>query len=212
MHFAATYCDSQQLIAVPIRIFCTFLQIKLNNMNNQEDKMESEQKTSSDSVVPIQPRISDFVIRLKSLIADNSIADFSRQCGVPESTIRSYLVRGKTPGMEHLLDISSACGVTVDWLATGKGIKYIRDLKHAQERLNGAPPRAYGEFPEALKLYEKRLDALLHYLAMIEDELEVEQILSEVTLRAETVIKLNELQHTVNELRAEYLKKNKNHK
>lgn len=78
--------------------------------------------------------------------------------------------------------------------------------------MNGAPPRAYGELPEALKPYEKRLDALLHYLAMIDDEAEVEQILTEVTLRAEKVIKLNDLQQTVNEMRIEYLKKNTNHK
>lgn len=181
-------------------------------MNNHSDSKETEQKISSDSAVPIPTFVSDFVIRLKSLIGDESIASFARKCGVSESTIRSYLVRGKTPGMEHLANIAAACGVTVDWLVTGKGIKYVRDLKHAQERLNGAPPRAYGEFPHALKPYEKRLDALIHYLAMIEDEAEVELILTEVTLRAEKVVELTELKHLVNEMRAEYLKKNTNHK
>lgn len=176
-------------------------------MNNQEYKIETEQKSSSDSTVPIHPSISDFVIRLKSLIGDNSIADFSRQCRVPESTIRSYLVRGKTPGMEHLTDISSACGVTVDWLATGKGIKYVRDLKHAQERLNGAPPAVLPELPTELEPYRKRLDALLIYLSMIEDDQERSEIIDSFVLRAQDKIDLNPLKDYFTKAKANNSKK-----
>ncbi len=181
-------------------------------MTIQEHTEESDVNITSDSKRPIQNDENSFAYRLKVLIGDDSIRQFAKKCNVHESTIRTYLSGGKTPRMEHLISIATACGVTVDWLTTGKGIKYVRDLKHAQERLNGAPPRAYGELPEALKPYEKRLDALLHYLAMIDDEKEVEQILTEVTLRAEKVIKLNDLQQTVNEMRIEYLKKNTNNK
>ncbi len=120
---------------------------------------------------------------------------------------------GSLPSVSKLASMAEASGVTVDWLATGKGIKYARDLKNAQERLNGATPRACGELPDTLKPYEKRLDKLLHYLAMIEDEAEVEQILTEVTLRAaDKVIELTELKKTVSEMRTQYLKKNTNNK
>lgn len=73
--------------------------------------------------------------RIKTLLPDNCIASFSRKCGIPKSTVRSYLSQGKMPGLKHLVSISSACGVTVDWLATGKGIKYSSDLKIAHEML-----------------------------------------------------------------------------
>lgn len=172
---------------------------------------DTTQNDASYSHGHIDSEKNSLAARVKECMSDKSVSAFARECGMNESTLR-YILSGSFPRTDHLTAIANASGVTVDWLATGKGIKYIRDLKHAQERLNGAPPRAYGELPYALKPYEKRLDALLHYLAMIDDEAEVELILSEVTLRAETVIKLNDLQQTVNELRAEYLKKNTNHK
>lgn len=178
-------------------------------MNNQHDRDDRTEKDASETLRPKQIVETDFIRRLKTLINGDSVASFGRKCGIHESTIRSYLARGKQPRMEHLAAIANANGVTVDWLSTGKGIKYIRDLKQEKSELNGAPPRAYGELPDALKPYEKRLDKLLHYLAMIEDEAEVEQILTEVTLRAaDKVIELTELKKTVNEMRAQYLKKN----
>lgn len=186
--------------------FLHFFTNKLKNMNNQIDKTETEQNRNSDSTVPIHSDVSEFVIRLKSLIGDDTIASFARKCGVPESTIRSYLARGKTPGMEHLAAIAASCGVTVDWLATGKGIKYKRDLKHAEERLNSAPPAVAPELPIGLEPYRKRLDALINYLAMIDDEEERDLILSDFILRAEKIIELSELKHAVNQMRATYNK------
>ena len=180
--------------------------------NNHEDNNDKKSLNTSLNTSLITQDKNNVGDRIKEAIGDEPVKAFARRSGVPDTSLRNYISNEKKPGLDALTAISEASGITVDWLAKGKGIKYIRDLKHAQERLNGAPPRAYGEFPIALKPYEKRLDALLHYLAMIEDEAEVELILSEVTLRAETVIKLNDLQQTVNEMRAEYLKKNKNHK
>lgn len=176
-------------------------------MSNQIDKTETEQNRNSDSTVPIYSDVSAFVIRLKNLIGDDSIAFFARKCGVPESTIRSYLVRGKTPGMEHLAAIATSCGVTVDWLATGKGIKFVRDLKQAQERLNGAPPAVVPDLPPNLEPYRKRLDALLNYLAQIDEEEDRSRIIDDFVLRAHDKIELVELKHVVNEMRATYNKK-----
>ncbi len=181
-------------------------------INNHKDKKESTGlNTSLNTSLNIQDKIN-VGGRIKEAIGDEPVKAFARRSGVPDTSLRNYISNQKKPGLDALTAISEASGITVDWLVKGKGIKYIRDLKHAQERLNGAPPRAYGELPHTLKPYEKRLDALLHYLAMIDDEAEVEQILTEVTLRAEKVIELTDLKKTVNEMRAEYLKKNVNHK
>lgn len=159
-------------------------------MNNQEDASESDKNIMSDSECPIQSNNSGFVLRLKSLINKDTVTSFSKKCGIPESTIRSYLARGKTPHMKHLVAISLATSVTIDWLTTGNGIKYTKDLKHAEERLRGAPPAVLPELPPELEPYRKRLDALLIYLSMIEDAEERSQIIDSFVLRAQDQIDL----------------------
>lgn len=179
--------------------------------NHKDSQDTKDLNTSLNTSLNTQVKIT-VGERIKEAISNEPVKAFARRSGVPDTSLRNYISNKKKPGLDALAAISDATGITVDWLAKGKGIKYIRDLKHAQERLNGAPPRAYGEFPSTLKPYEKRLDALIHYLAMIEDEAEVELILTEVTLRAEKVVELTELKHLVNEMRAEYLKRNSNNK
>lgn len=49
-----------------------------------------------------------------------SVSAFSRRVGIPEANIRTYL-RGMNPQVDKLVRIATACGVTVDWLATGRG-------------------------------------------------------------------------------------------
>lgn len=176
--------------------------------NNHEDKHKKKSLNTSLNTSLITQDKNNVGERIKEAIGDEPVKAFARRSGVPDTSLRNYISNEKKPGLDALTAISEASGITVDWLAKGKGIKYIRDLKHAQDRLNGAPPRAYGEFPATLKPYEKRLDALLNYLAMIDDESEVETILSEFILRAEKMIELTELKYVVNEMRADYLKKN----
>ena len=61
----------------------------------------------------------DFASRLKSLIGDKSLAAFSKKCGVGEGSIRQYL-GGSVPGLDKVIAIAEAEGVSVDWLATGR--------------------------------------------------------------------------------------------
>jgi len=171
-------------------------------MEKQEDKKETDRKDRSDSSRPIQKDKSSFASRLKSLIGDDSIRAFARKCNAHESTIRTYLSGGKTPRMDHLISISSACGVTVDWLTTGIGIKFTVALKEAQNRLHGAPPAVSANLPPELEPHRKRLDALLVYLSQIDDPEECELIINDFVLRAEKSIELSELKHAVAELRA----------
>ena len=177
-------------------------------MDNQSDSDESDKKQRPILACPIPSSESDFISRLKSIIRDESIVSFSKRCGMPESTIRSYLARGKTPNMDHLVSISAAAGVTVDWLATGKGVKYSKDLKAAIDRLDGSPPGAAGELPLALEPYRRRLDALHGYLAQIDDDRDRDRIIADFLLRAEETKKIGELEQAVTELRSALNKKN----
>ncbi|MDD3553245.1 MAG: helix-turn-helix transcriptional regulator [Deltaproteobacteria bacterium] len=62
----------------------------------------------------------DFKDRLKQCIREEPVAAFARRCGLPEATIRSYL-NGKKPVYDKLVRIADAAGVSIDWLATGRG-------------------------------------------------------------------------------------------
>jgi hypothetical protein len=60
-----------------------------------------------------------FSDRLKSLIGDSSVSRFAKRCGIGESLLRSYLA-GACPGTDKFSVIANTCGVSMDWLATGK--------------------------------------------------------------------------------------------
>ncbi|MBK7352645.1 MAG: hypothetical protein IPJ05_02635 [Nitrosomonas sp.] len=141
-------------------------------------------------------------------MGDKSVSAFARDCGgMNESTLR-YILSGSFPRTDHLAAIASAAGVTIDWLATGKGIKYTRDLRHAEERLRGSPPGVSGELPLALEPYRRRLDALHGYLAQIDDDRDRDRIIADFLLRAEETKKIGELEQAVTELRSAINKKN----
>ena len=62
-----------------------------------------------------------FKDRLQLLIGQRSVNAFAKLCGVPESTLRSYLSGRSKPGLEHTQRIADACGVNRYWLVTGMG-------------------------------------------------------------------------------------------
>lgn len=70
--------------------------------------------------------MSDFSERLESLIGGRRrISAFSRECGVPGSTIRDYL-EGAVPRLDKVIQIAQAKNVHVEWLATGNGPRDIQ--------------------------------------------------------------------------------------
>lgn len=69
--------------------------------------------------------------RILELIGLDSGASFSRLTGIAESSLRAYLTKGTKPGMEHLVAMAQARGVTIDWLATGREPKLRADLVEA---------------------------------------------------------------------------------
>lgn len=162
-------------------------------MNNQEDKCKKTGKESASYSTFVSDAQKNVGERIKIAIGDEPVKAFARRCGIAESSLRSYIANQKKPGLDAITTISEFTGVTVDWLATGKGIKFARDLKQAQERQNGAPPAVLPELPSELEPYRKRLDALLIYLSMIEDKEERSQIIDSFVLRAQDKIDLSPL-------------------
>jgi transcriptional regulator with XRE-family HTH domain len=159
-----------------------------------EDKQEHNKENRGKESAPDSTFFSDVSnsvgTRIKQAIGNETVKAFSRRCGVADTSLRDYIGGKKKPGLDAITAISEYAGVTVDWLATGKGIKYTKDLKHAEERLRGSPPAVLPELPPELEPYRKRLDALLIYLSMIEDAEERSQIIDSFVLRAQDQIDL----------------------
>lgn len=70
--------------------------------------------------------LSHFDDRLKEAMAAKwpTIKDFSEATGIPYPSLREYISGKKKPGMDALAAISSASGVSTDWLLTGEGSKF----------------------------------------------------------------------------------------
>lgn len=64
--------------------------------------------------------------RLLELIGSSSANSFANYVGLSEGTIRN-LLKGAMPRTDNLISIANASGVTVEWLATGRGEKAYSD-------------------------------------------------------------------------------------
>lgn len=173
---------------------------------DQKDNLKKQQKENASDTTSFSDQEKKVNARIKHAIGDEPVKAFSRRSGIPETSLRDYISGKKKPGLDAITLISEFTGTTVDWLATGKGIKSTIDLQHAEERLKGNPPAVFSELPEVLEPCRERLDALLNYLVMIDDEKERKAILDDFISRAKKIIEMSELKQTVNELRATYQK------
>lgn len=63
--------------------------------------------------------IGCFKERLKTALGSRSLRSFSRECGLSEATLRSYLAGDTYPTLDRLEQISAAAGVAAIWLAFG---------------------------------------------------------------------------------------------
>jgi len=64
---------------------------------------------------------------LKMLVGNRSVVFFARKCGLAESVLRTYLNDGRMPSLDKGLAVATAGGVTLDWLATGRGRRFTAD-------------------------------------------------------------------------------------
>ncbi|WP_432757955.1 helix-turn-helix domain-containing protein [Pseudomonas aeruginosa] len=66
-----------------------------------------------------QDGIGYFKIRLKQAISSQSLRGFSKECGLSEATLRSYLSGETFPTLDRLEQIAKAAGTSAMWLAFG---------------------------------------------------------------------------------------------
>lgn len=66
--------------------------------------------------------VEQFSERLKSIVPSGSGRDFAKKAGIGYSTVHNYLQAVSSPTLENLVLLAKAGGVSVEWLATGKGL------------------------------------------------------------------------------------------
>lgn len=153
----------------------------------------SDSRTMSDSRVRFmreQRKESDALARrLRACMADESVSAFARRCGMPEATIRSYL-DGKKPVYDKLVRIADAAGVSLEWLATGRG----------QMRREAAKPASDKDFQ--VVPYARRLEKIGLLLAGMTEQ-EADAFLDEMYARASSAAETAQLRRALTDLRAE---------
>lgn len=124
--------------------------------------------------------------RLRECIGDETVSAFARKAGLPEATIRSYL-DGKKPVYDKLIRIADAAGVSLEWLATGRG----------QKARKPAPDHDFSAVP-----YARRLEKIGLLLADMPEQ-EAAAFLEEMFARAQDAAKRRELEQALADLKAE---------
>ncbi|MDM7462925.1 MAG: helix-turn-helix domain-containing protein [Tepidimonas taiwanensis] len=131
-----------------------------------------------------------FPTRLRQCIGDEAVAAFARRCGISEGLIRSYLKAEKQPGMDRLIRIADAAGVSLEWLATGRG-------PMRRDHPKPAPDKDFSAVP-----YARRLEKLGLLLGGLPEQ-EAADLLDEMFARAHEASKRRALEQALTDLRAE---------
>jgi transcriptional regulator with XRE-family HTH domain len=133
-------------------------------------------------------RENGIAARIKQCIGDEPVAAFSRRCGIGESLMRKYLA-GSEPSARNLARIADAAGVTLDWLATGRGPKR-RELQ------------PIGNVEEPSVKYAGRWEKIIALVEGIEDEAARAAAIEELFARAQSAAEMAELRQAVKDLKA----------
>lgn len=70
-----------------------------------------------------QSVMTNFSDRLWESIGDESVLSFAKRARVSEGVVRKYVKGGAEPTVSRLIAMADAAGVSVNWLATGRGSK-----------------------------------------------------------------------------------------
>lgn len=100
---------------------------------NEENKHERLHSSS-------QVEHERFCDRLSLVIGNESVRSFALRANLSPPVIKKYVENDSTPNVERLIAIAEAGGVTVEWLATGKGAKYPNEVEqhHQHQVTEGA--------------------------------------------------------------------------
>ena len=133
--------------------------------------------------------------RIRLAIGDEPVAAFARRCGFGESLLRKYL-QGSEPSATNLAKIADAAGVTVDWLATGRG------PRTRAEAISSADQRDSASLDALAGRHARRWSKLIELVESAPSPEEAEAILDELFARARQQAELAELRQAVRELTA----------
>lgn len=126
--------------------------------------------------------------RLVECIGEEPVAAFARLCGIPEANLRSYINKTNKPSYDKLARIADVAGVTLDWLATGRGPKRRTDAQtRATPDISSSP-------------HARRWEKIIALVDGIEDEQERAAFLDELYARARQTAELAELRQAVRDL------------
>lgn len=142
----------------------------------------------------------DLIDRIRAAIGDEPVAAFARRCGFGESLLRKYL-QGSEPSASNLAKIADAAGVTVDWLATGRGPRTRAELLNKQENQRDSASLDALAGPHA-----RRWAKLIELVETAPTPEEAEALLDDLFARAREKAELAALRRAVAELTAAHKK------
>ena len=139
--------------------------------------------------------------RIRLAIGDEPVAAFARRCGFGESLLRKYL-QGSEPSATNLAKIADAAGVTVDWLATGRGPRTRAELLKNEENQSDSASLDALAGPHA-----RRWAKIIELVESAPSPEEAEALLNEFLARAREKTELAELRRAVRDLTASLQKR-----
>jgi DNA-binding transcriptional regulator YiaG len=72
----------------------------------------------------VRHSVSAFAARMRDILSESrSVSAFARSAGVSEAVVRKWRSGCSDPSRHHLVAISRAANVSLEWLATGEGSK-----------------------------------------------------------------------------------------
>lgn len=138
--------------------------------------------------------------RIRLAIGDEPVAAFARRCGFGESLLRKYL-QGSEPSATNLAKIADAAGVTVDWLATGRG------PRTRAEAISSADQRDSASLDALAGRHARRWAKIIELVESAPNPEEAEALLNEFLARAREKTELAELRQAVRDLTASLQKR-----
>lgn len=134
--------------------------------------------------------------RIRLAIGDEPVAAFARRCGFGESLLRKYL-QGSEPSATNLAKIADAAGVTVDWLATGRGPRTRAEAREAAQNQGDS-----ASLDALAGRHARRWAKIIELVESAPSPEEAEAILDELFARARQQAELADIRQAVRELTA----------
>lgn len=162
---------------------------------NQSHSIGSERVTDSEPGFRFSGSESELKDRIRQIVGNEPVAAFARRCGFSETLVRKYL-RGSVPSSDNLAKMADVSGVTVDWLATGRGVRTRSELL-ALQRQRGPEGLLPSDHPHA-----KRWAKLIALVEQIDEPDRRDAMLAELFARAQEAADIAALRQEVAALRA----------